>query len=519
MTVLHTDGSPSKENYLVEFDGPDDPYHTHNWSTKKRWVMRTPPQVERRTPESHRLKDEHRVCTAVILGYTTLTTSFASSIFSPTRREIAQQFGVSPQVGLLGLSLFVLGFAAGPTFWAPLSELKGRRLPIITSMFGFSIFSLACGVAKDLQTVLISRFFAGFCGACPMAVVGGIFSDLFGNATRGVAITIFSMAVFTGPLLGPLIGGCITESSLGWRWTMYLVSIMGGVAFLLDVIYLQETYPPVLLMHKAARLRLQTKNWAFHTKQEETAITLRQLIQTNLGRPLRLLLGEPIITLLSVYTAFIYGLLYLFLSAYPPVFQTVHAFTPTQSGLALLSLVIGELLAGAAVLALQPAYHRKLKANQGCCVPEWRLPIVILGGAAFALGIFWFGWTGYNPHIHWLVPAAAGVPIGFGLLVIFLQALNYLVDTYLMYAASAIAANTFLRSLCGAGFPLFADSMFTGMGVNWACTLLGAIATVMVPIPVLFYLYGRHIRARSRFAKSLEESAREVGPESPRLVT
>ncbi|KAK5709090.1 hypothetical protein LTR17_020089 [Elasticomyces elasticus] len=86
---------------------------------------------------------------------------------------------------------------------------------------------------------------------------------------------------------------------------------------------------------------------------------------------------------------------------------------------------------------------------------------------------------------------------------IFLQCLNYLIDAYLMFAASAIAANTFLRSLCGAIFPLFATYMIDGMGVQWAGTFLGLLGFCLVPLPVIFYLKGAKIRERSRFAPTL----------------
>jgi DHA1 family multidrug resistance protein-like MFS transporter len=195
----------------------------------------------------------------VILGYTTLVSAFTSSIFSSATITVATEFGVSTEVGILGLSFYVLGFATGPILWAPLSELKGRRLPIVIGMFGFSIFQLAVASGKDLQTILISRFFGGLFGACPLAVVAAVFSDMFDNRTRGLAITLFSMTVFTGPLLAPFIGGFIVESSLGWRWTSWLTAIMGFVAFFLDLLFLEETYPPVILIEKASELRRRTK--------------------------------------------------------------------------------------------------------------------------------------------------------------------------------------------------------------------------------------------------------------------
>ncbi|SPO03496.1 probable fluconazole resistance protein [Cephalotrichum gorgonifer] len=468
---------PEQEAYVVEFDGPNDPIHAQNWPLRKKIIM------------------------AGLLGYTTLTSAFASSVFSPTIPAIAAEFNVSSTVATLGLTFFVLGFAFGPSFWAPLSELRGRRLPIVLAMFGFTIFSIAAAVAKDIQTVVISRFFAGLFGAGPLSVVAAVFADMFDNRTRGIAITIFSMTVFTGPMFAPFVGGYVMENpTLGWRWTQWIPAIMGAAAFLLDLFFVEETYPPVILVQKASELRRRTLNWGIHAKQEEIEVDFRELVSHNFSRPMRLLFNEPIVLLLTIYTAFIYGLLYLFITAYPAVYQRVHGFGQGASGLPFIGLIVGQILAGIFVLAQQPWYMRKLAANNGVPIPEWRLPTIIVGGVSFTIGIFWFGWTGFTKDIHWIVPTISGIFTGFGLLCIFLQAINYLVDAYLMFAASAIAANTFLRSLAGAGFPLFAQQMFKGMGIQWAATLLGCVAVVLVPIPVIFYIYGARLRARSSFA-------------------
>jgi len=482
---------PNQEDYVVEFDGPDDPLHAQNWPLKK------------------------KLATAAMLGFTTMTSAFGSSIFSAATAAVGVEFGVSSEVSLLGVSFYVLGFATGPTFWAPFSELKGRRLPLVIAMFGFSIFNISNAVAKDLQTVLITRFFAGFFGACPLAVVAAVFSDMFDNRTRGIAITVFSMTVFTGPLLAPFIGGFIVESYLGWRWTSYIVSFMGFLSFFLDLLFLRETYPPTILVAKATELRRRTLNWGIHAKQEEIEIDIRELITKNFSRPMRLLFTEPIVLLLSLYMAFIYGLLYLFLTAYPFVFQGVHHMTAGVAGLTFFGMIAGQIIAGITVLLQQPWYQRKLAANNGIPVPEWRLPSVIAGGVAFAGGLFWFGWSGYRSDIHWIVPTLSGLLTGFGLASIFLQSLNYLVDAYLMFAASAIAGNTFLRSLAGASFPLFSRYMFDGMGIEWASTLLGCVAAALVPIPIIFYLYGHKIRAKSSVAPTFPPK----GPAPPTAVS
>lgn len=399
---------PEKEEYVVEFAGPDDPLHPQNWPMRRKIAM------------------------AVMLAYTTFNATFTSSIYSPAISVISPEFHVSNEVGTLGLSLYVLGFAVGPCLWAPFSELRGRRLPILISMFGFTVFEFAVATAKDLQTIMICRFFGGFFGACPVAVVAAVFSDMFNNRIRGLAITVFAMTVFTGPLFASTVGGFIVQSSLGWRWTEYLTGIMGASALVANIFFMHETYPPVVLIGKAAELRRRTKNWGIHAKQEEVEVDLRELLSKNFSRPFKILFTEPIVLSLSIYMAFLYGLLYLFLTAYPIVFQRVHGFEKGVGGLPYLGLIVGEFIGGTFIILTQPWYNRKLDANDGIPIPEWRLPPAIVGSVAFSGGLFWFGWSGFTADIHWIVPTLSGGMIGFGLLCIFMQAFNYIVDAYLL---------------------------------------------------------------------------------------
>lgn len=165
---------------------------------------------------------------------------------------------------------------------------------------------------------MICRFFAGLFGSSPLAIVAAVFADMFSNELRGLAVAVFSATVFMGPLLAPFIGGFITESFLGWRWTMYISSFMGFLAFVLLLFFLEETYPPVVLINKASELRRRTKNWGIHAKQEEIEVDFKELIIRNVSRPMRILFTEPIVLLITIYMSFIYGLLYLckFLSSF-----------------------------------------------------------------------------------------------------------------------------------------------------------------------------------------------------------
>jgi MFS transporter, DHA1 family, multidrug resistance protein len=143
--------------------------------------------------------ESSRILLSLLLAYITLIAFFASAVFSPGIESVSKQFHVSPETGVLGISLYVLGFAFGPIVWAPLSEISGRRLPLLIGTFGFSVFSTGVATAKDYQTIMLCRFFAGFFAASPLAVVPACFADLYDNRQRGTAITAFAMAVFMGP--------------------------------------------------------------------------------------------------------------------------------------------------------------------------------------------------------------------------------------------------------------------------------------------------------------------------------
>jgi DHA1 family multidrug resistance protein-like MFS transporter len=209
--------------YLVELTGDDDPADAKSWTVPRK--MRT----------------------AFVLGFDTLVASWGSSVYSFAVEPISQEFGVSSVVAILGLTSYICGFATGPLVFAPLSELYGRRWPITGACFIFTCFMFAAATAKGFQTLMLARFFSGVFASCPLAVVGGAFSDMFGNETRGIAIAAFSALVFLGPFISPIVGAFITQSYLGWRWTEYITGIMGALAFALDVLFLEKTYLKTIL--------------------------------------------------------------------------------------------------------------------------------------------------------------------------------------------------------------------------------------------------------------------------------
>lgn len=107
----------------------------------------------------------------VVLGVMTICVTFASSVFSAATNVAGKEFGVSSEVMVLAVSLFVIGFAFGPIIFGPLSELYGRKRPMFMGMFAFAIFQIPVAVAQNLQTIFICRFLGGIFASAPLAIV------------------------------------------------------------------------------------------------------------------------------------------------------------------------------------------------------------------------------------------------------------------------------------------------------------------------------------------------------------
>jgi DHA1 family multidrug resistance protein-like MFS transporter len=224
-------------------------------------------------------------------------------------------------------------------------------------------------------------------------------------------------------------------------------------------------------------------------------------MQTYLLRPFIMLAREPILLLITIYMMLIYGILYLFFEAYPISFQQHRHWAAGPAALPFIGILIGVVLGALTIsFVTRTRFARKLQKH-GRVIPEERLPPMILGSVILPIGLFWFAWTS-DPNISWVPQVISGVFIGWGILMIFLQGLNYIIDVYMWHANSALAANTFLRSFAGAGFPLFAQYMYDGLGVAWATSLLGFLCIAMVPAPILFFLYGAKVRKMSKFSPS-----------------
>ncbi|CZT51834.1 related to fluconazole resistance protein [Rhynchosporium secalis] len=464
---------------IVNWDGPNDPENPMNFPRSKKWTI------------------------TLVTALMTFCVSFASSVFSTATEVTAKKWDVSLEVMILGVSLYVLGFACGPLAWGPLSEVYGRTQPLFLGFFLFTIFQIPVATAPNVATIMISRFLGGCFGAAPIAIVGGTYVDFWDTLDRGIATAAFAGATFIGPIAGPIVGEFITQSYLGWRWTAWITLIMSAFFGILGLFTVPETYAPILLKRKAERMRHETGNWALHSLIDEQPVNAKALLEKYFMKPWVMLFREPILMAMTLYSSLVYSILYLIFFAYPYSFRVVRGWSPTIASLPFLGIFIGIVICCVYIaIDTKTRFNKLLLASTKPFIPEARLPPMIIGSVMLPIGLFWFAWTS-NPDLHWAPQVVSGIFIGCGIFLVFLPSQIYIVDTYLLNANSALAASSCVRALMAAGFPLFATYMYQDMGVDWATSLLGFLCLAMMPFPVLFWQYGEKLRMKGRFAFAL----------------
>ncbi|KAF2017832.1 MFS transporter [Aaosphaeria arxii CBS 175.79] len=471
--------------FVVGYEGPDDPLNPHNWSHLKRIAA--------------------TACIASI-GF---VVGFASAIDASALRKASHEFGVSEVVESLATGIFLIGFGFGALFAGPFSETVGRNPVYIATLTLYIMFIMASALAPNIGAQIAFRFIAGLFGATPLTCAGGSLSDMWSPMERVFAFPMFATAAFSGPIIGPVIGGFIAQSdAVSWRWVEWTTLIMSSLVLGVVVLFQPETYPPTLLKWKACHLRAVTGDQRYVAEIEIRGDSLLQRLGVSLYRPFLLTIHEPVIILLSLYMSVIYIVLFTFLEGYTFIFGEVHGVSPGITGLCFLSIEVGLFLAACLVPLIYKWARRDLKkikeAGGSRLPPEFRLWFAMLGGApAIPISLFWMGWTSYS-HISIWSSLGASTLFGYGTLCIFISSYQYIIDVYESFAASALTFLTLSRYVVAGGMTVAGVPFYKDMGVQYTLTILGGLSVLLVPVPYLFFIYGKKIRNWSKFAVARE---------------
>lgn len=202
---------------------------------------------------------------------------------------------------------------------------------------------------------------------------------------------------------------------LGWRWTFWLLIIISGAIFLPAAVFMRETHPKILLDRKTARLRASTGNMELRNKMVSKRLTPGHVLITTLVRPCELLIKSPILLVVSIYVALVFGTMYLLFTTFTSVFEGQYGFSTSMSGLVYLGSGVALIFALTVFHAFGGRVLRSRMRADGVnsIKPEYHLVMMILFSPFVGLGLFMYGWTAYY-QVHWIVPIIGTVLIGFG---------------------------------------------------------------------------------------------------------
>ncbi|KAM3413992.1 hypothetical protein BST61_g10656 [Cercospora zeina] len=472
------DYDDAKTKNIVDFDPNGDSENPYTWSDAYKWSA------------------------VSLLALTAFSVTFTCISLVPVAGRIVLDLDgqKDKSASVLLVTIWELGEAAGPLFIAPLSELFGRYPVMNATNTLFIAATIVAALAPSANILIASRFLTGLAVASNVlnpAIVG----DMFISEQRGAAMSLIMLAPLLGGAIGPAMAGFIAEK-LGWRsilWASAGLAIFCELTFLL---LFRETFKVRILNKRAAKLREETGDRSWRTVYEIQGEANGTGLWRQILRPAVVLYGSGVLQAMAVVGSVSYSFFYILSTTLPDILETIYGLSPAATGLAFISFSAGSLVSVALCNQTLDRIYIRLRDTRGKGVghPEYRLPLVILGGFSMALVVTMYGWVAH---------AALSLPVmltsvalmGAALMLGYLPLASYIVDAFGMYSASAMTAVIVTRCLMGTFLPLLTEPLVRRTGYGLAFTTLGAFSLCLAPIPIFIMRYGQKWRQNSSYTR------------------
>ncbi|GAA95076.1 uncharacterized protein L969DRAFT_52184 [Mixia osmundae IAM 14324] len=465
------------------------------------------------SPTSWSFSKKLRVNT--ILCFATLALTYSSSAYASSVTDIVLHFRVSRVVAILGVSLFVLGFAIGPLLLAPASNVLGRKPIYVMSYLAFFAFMIGAAVSPNMASLAICRFFAGMSGCTSLTIAPASLSEFTRPQERFKFMIWFAVAAFGGPSLGPLFGDFISYHTrpipgssafankgptAQWRINLWIQAIVVGLAMLMLIFGAPETSPLILQERANAERAKSLGHMTDHVSFKSKAVKLRKDLTHALVMPIIFAFTEPLVIFCSLFLSLLYGIIYGLFAGLPYVFQVQRGWTQQDAGLVYISLAIGFLI-GAFILRVfgEMSFDREFKRLGHMPPPESRLVVMSWLVIFTPCGLFIFGFTSYH-NLHWFGMLVGLALFSMSTICVFACLLPYLALAYQSNAVDAFAVTAVTRAGFAAGFPLFSYQLFEKLTPARACGLLGGLSLLLTPLPWILIRKGPAMRHKSKYA-------------------
>ncbi|KAK8043040.1 MFS general substrate transporter [Apiospora phragmitis] len=479
--------SDKLDKNLVDWDGPDDPACPSNWPMMKKYK------------------------TSLILSMFSFIAPFSATMVGPAIDVIGAELNIAPgaeQRLIMGMQVLAAGL--GPAFIAPLLEYFGRAPVIRYAHLWHMLWNTACGFATSGPQLLAFRFIGGLGASAPSIIAPGLTADVYPAPIGGRGDAVHAYLPFLGSALAPIFGAAIAEYT-DWRWIFWATSMFSTVAIVLAFAFLEETLHPLLLSKKCKRLKQSTGNQALHTPYQVPGQSTKEWMMKKIALPYVMLICHPTVQLAFGYRAYLFGIMYLFISTFDKNFETLYKMDKISASLNILSLGAGFVLGlhiSRYAIDGWSAYFRK-KHNTSGHRPEWRLPVN--SGAALLIppSLILYGWA-LEKKMHYIVPDLAAFFLAIGLILGFFSLQPYVTESYgAEYAASAHAAGTFMQHTAEFAFPLLGPPIYADLGQGWGSTLMAVVTlSIAIFMPLVLWHFGPALRRASSRGLPVEASAR-----------
>ncbi|ETS75390.1 hypothetical protein PFICI_12334 [Pestalotiopsis fici W106-1] len=470
--------------FVVGWEGPDDPANPRNWTVTK------------------------RVCCTLQISLIAGAVGCASGIDATILPQAAADLGVSDVAESLATGMYLLGQGLGGLIAGPFSETFGRNYVYAGSMIIFMLWIMASGLAPNFGAQIVFRFFAGLAASTPLVCSGGSVSDMYNSLEKTWGFPLYAIAAFGGPMLGAVMGAYIGPSPLvSWRWTEWTTMILAGLIVVLVLLFMPETYAPLILQWKAEHLRRLTGDDRYRSAHEIVDATLFSRLKISMSRPF-LFLPEPIVVAMTLYLSVVYIVLFTFLIGWPWIFEYPYEIGQGLSNIIFIAMFVGLQFTFILIpiiyrITIKHVKRAEAQGGDGSQFdPEVRLWYAMLGSAiAIPVSLFWMGWTS-NKNISIWSPILAVCLFGYGVMGIFICAYMYIIDSYEMYSASALTFVSLVRYVCAGGMTVVGIPFYKNMGTAYTLTILACISCLLAPIPYVLFKWGHLLRKRSKYASS-----------------
>ncbi|KAL5358259.1 major facilitator superfamily domain-containing protein [Aspergillus floccosus] len=465
----------------------------------------TPPTVATPDPP-YSIFDKRQKWLIVIIVSTAATFSgFASNIYFPALTTIANDLNVSLELVNLTVTSYLIFQGLAPSFWGPVSDVKGRRTAYICTFIVFFCACIGLAETKNYATLIVVRCLQSAGSASTIAIGSGVIGDITTRADRGGYMGIFQAGLLVPVAVGPVIGGAIA-GSLGWKAIFWFLSIYGGIFLCLLILVLPETLRSIVgngsrkPSHPLRRypLNLYQKSskipWQQVQDGQSTAAAKKKI---DLLGPLRMLLSNhaaPIILFLAVY----YAVWQMSITAMSSLFKSRYRLSEIQIGLTFIANGVGSMIGTLVTGKILDADYRSVKTKYEASA---RLRLVPIFSIIQCLSIILFGWTiQYPDRVHITVPIVSTFITGWTAVSTQSLIMTYLVDLFPDRSAAASASLNLARCLFAAGGTSFIMPMINGVGVGVAFTICVAVQLVALIGPLVQWKFAARWRRKEREA-------------------